>query len=274
MTLTLGELACCGSPTGLGDHLRVGPQSIPPGASSGVAIVQRGPHGRMISPPPPPGVLRWWGEDESLLPGPWTPQQRVIGVMGMGGSVEPDNATKGALSKAASALFDAALAAQRDGQTNVAIALRSDIQATLANLNGFAPFEASGLLSWGSWASSQTIRSQLQQALVNVDIATGSTSSGAPVSWTPQNEKFQPVSIARETAANLPGEVKDQVSSGAWGDNLAAYGKQVAKYALIAGGIYVGATVGVPLLQGWAQKKKRSQNPQRRARCGRARRSR
>lgn len=62
------------------------------------------------------------------------------------------------------------------------------------------------------WSSSQTVRSNLQQALENVMIKTGSTSTGDPVSstWRPQTAPAVDVSTTDETVKNLPEELSAQ----------------------------------------------------------------
>jgi len=69
--------------------LQVGPQYYPPRVN-GAQIIERGPHGARFAAGPqrqPDGTFRWWSEQMSNAgdyKGYWQPQQRVLGVMGLG----------------------------------------------------------------------------------------------------------------------------------------------------------------------------------------------
>jgi hypothetical protein len=173
--------------SGLGGHLRVGPQ-LHPQNYNGAKVIQRGPHGMMLAPGPsyvPGKGFRWWSE-QIVQTAPWQPQQLEVGVLGMGdgsGRVA-DRSQRVSLDAASKSLFKAS---KRATGTELNI-LQTQIMAHLSALASYRPFAASGGAlatatgavasfftlgmvdesTFGTHGSSQDIRSVLQQAQQNV----------------------------------------------------------------------------------------------------------
>jgi hypothetical protein len=57
-------------------------------------VIQRGPHGDLLAPPVSRGEggIRWWSES-LYRPDAWRPQQKVIGITGLGAGEDPDTNT-------------------------------------------------------------------------------------------------------------------------------------------------------------------------------------
>ena len=152
----------------LGDHIRVGPQMVP-AVTRGVPIISRGPHGARFAPLPGPGEqhVRWWSE--SLVPGSYTPQQRVTGVMGLGAlGGEAPSSVKVDISNKAKELE----ARFNSGDRSSTLSARAD--DILRELGNFSPFGEDRPWQVGDWDDSQTIRSRMfriQQGIIHGRVA-------------------------------------------------------------------------------------------------------
>lgn len=107
---------------GLGDSMRVGPQYVVP-TNTAAQIIQRGPHGKWISPPLSVGPskdrqeFRWWNSyTHTTLP--WVPPQTVVGVAGLSGITEASFWEKRSLSSAAKEIKQLAIQCSRTGLGN------------------------------------------------------------------------------------------------------------------------------------------------------------
>ena len=133
-----------------------------------------------------------------------------VPLRGLGGSQDPAASDKAMLTQLALSLF----AQSRANPTDPG--LPPQIQNALDQLAAFQPwtdttdtwsgFISASTLDTGAgyrWSDSQTVRSNLQQALENVLIATGQTST----TWKPQVQPMRSVSVLDSTVQNIPGEV-------------------------------------------------------------------
>ncbi len=139
------------------------------------------------------------------------------GMSGMGalGGIAAADADKASMTANALSLFQQSTALPQ-GQSDASAALRQQVQAALNTLNVYTPWtDASGWFSAGTWNPSNIVQSNLQQALLNVDVATGRSSAGDAVSqsWAPQTTALQPVNVMAETVKNYPGAVADQIET-------------------------------------------------------------
>jgi hypothetical protein len=156
---TLDDLAA----GGIGDSLRVGPQWIKP-SNRGLPVIQRGPHGQTLSPPlsREDGQLRWWRENVSSQP--YVPQQKVVGIMGMGGSDVAHHDTKIELTKAAKVLVEQSLSLPTTALPGVLAAATT----MNARLDTFQHWDREYFFTRFKWAEdSQVIRSNFQLARQN-----------------------------------------------------------------------------------------------------------
>ena len=75
-------------------------------------------------------------------------------------------------------------------------ALEALVRANMTQIDGLVMFEESGILDWGSWDSSQTIRANLQATINNIRVNTG-TREGTV------HGQQRDVSVATETVSNI-----------------------------------------------------------------------
>lgn len=111
----------------------------------------------------------------------------------------PSQEWKVKITKASRAAFDQSMSMPP-------VAVRSLVETLQVELHKYRPFRDGYTLPWFErWDSSDIINSRLQQALKNAMIREGSTSP----SWRIENKPIENVSVASETAKNLPSSLSE-----------------------------------------------------------------
>jgi len=197
----------------LGDFMRVGPQ-VYPERPNAVQVIMRGPHGKRLAADPVrtregrargSGFRTWIEQLNVPANESWNPPQKVVGLLGLGGAAEADRDTKVKLTAWAKSLN----ARSQTVAPAMASPLEAEIRAATSNLDMFQPWDdsdalsvAARVLSWGMvdtsrYDSSQTVRANLQRALLNVRIRTGVREGRIPTA--PERD----VSVAAEFGKNV-----------------------------------------------------------------------
>jgi hypothetical protein len=241
--------------SGMGDHLRVGPQFVPR-ASRAAMVIQRGPHGQRLAPAEPSrggpeGELRWWRET-LYQPGDWVPQQKVVGVMGMGamsGRPVAANSTKVQFTNISRAILSSA----KNNPVGTMPSVISQAEVQLSQVNNFDFWSAPKVSWWGwgssegDWISSNEVKSNLRNAQIIARNRIAGTEA-PPLAYSTMDPKTHPGDYAQEEIEKHLKDVGKTVASaagglpGAW--LVGGPGKDDMKDLLEKGAIAAGVILG------------------------------
>lgn len=161
----------------LGDFMRVGPQ-VYPERPNAVQVVMRGPHGKRLAADPVrtregavrgSGFRTWIEQLNVPANESWNPPQKVVGLLGLGGSSEAPDSVKVALSKGARDAVVLSESLPDQAVQNFQVAVRG----LAAKLDEYQKFDSTwlpyGTPGMSTWDSSHVIRENLQAANANLN---------------------------------------------------------------------------------------------------------
>jgi hypothetical protein len=250
---------------GLGDHMKVGPQYQVP-TNRAVTLVQRGPHGQSLFPPTRYGGngIGWW--NEQAQPTPWTPKQKVVSLLGMGGSQrEASRAEKVRLTNTSKDLQRKTQDVERLASSNkrkvaTAFSVAQHARTAIAELEKLQMWNADwSVLPPASWDGSQTIRGRLVWSLQRSKHAMGVQTTVKPGGYSAPDEyddtfKDSQAEIGKRArdmaaqagkAAGQAGSAFDSVTSALKTNPLLAVAVTGAVLVLMAGASGFGKGIGI-----------------------------